>query len=177
MLGEYDATPALRNSILFAAFLSGAIELACERIFETHPDPLGERIADQEYAPRFRFQRHLSNGSVLEPQTVRDQPVPQFAPDIVTVEVSRKAVVVYCVGDPRRALFFLAPCEARIGEIEREKQDQTIDKNTGMNQGPPQGEIAKQSSQPLSGNRILRHSVQLTPGFVLFQLSEAHCKA
>ncbi len=94
---------------LLAALLPRTMQHACKGILETHPDAFGKEIADQKNAARGGFQRDVSNRCVLQPETVGDQRVAQFAPDIVAVEVSGKAMVIDGVGDRAGCVWFPRP--------------------------------------------------------------------
>src|SRR5258705_953346 len=129
---------------LVATLLSGSIQQAGERFLETHAYPFGKGIADQQDAPRGGFHRHVADRPVLEAEAVRDQPVPKFAPDIVSVEIRRETMIIERVGDSRRAYLFLTHGEAGIDEIKPQEQRQAIEGKSDVDERPLQGEITFQ---------------------------------
>ena len=124
---------------LVVALLPRVLQQAGEGIFKAHGDALGEEIADQQDPARRRFQRHGSGRGVLESEAVGDQAVAHFAPDVVAVEAGGETMVVDGIGDPGPTHGFLAPGQARTGEIERQEQHQAIQRRTGVNERPGAG--------------------------------------
>src|SRR5262245_61182646 len=89
---------------------------------------------------RGRLQRHIASGTVLEAEAVGDQAIARFAPQVVPVEFRGKAVVESGVVNASRALALVSLRDGGIGEIEEEKEPQTIEKHRCVGSDLPRRE-------------------------------------